>query len=169
MEDISNFYRVKHSITTLSMLSYITCHSIIRLRTDLYRPHADLNVFNAVFLSGSVCPLVFPNMTHVVKECANVITSQTACCKAMDSYVSQLQEQSFITNLQALNCAASLGAKLQKANVSNNVYELCHINLKDFSLQGLFCYIWLNGRRNVMLLYSCNFVRKIDADQCFRF
>lgn len=84
---------------------------------------------------NKVCPLVFPNMTHVVKECANVITSQTACCKAMDSYVSQLQEQSFITNLQALNCAASLGAKLQKANVSNNVYELCHINLKDFSLQ----------------------------------
>lgn len=120
-------------------------------------------------MSGSVCPLVFPNMTHVVKECANVITSQTACCKAMDSYVSQLQEQSFITNLQALNCAASLGVKLQKANVSNNVYELCHINLKDFSLQGLFCYIWLNGRRNVMLLYSCNFVRKIDANQCFSF
>ncbi|XP_050379918.1 uncharacterized GPI-anchored protein At1g61900-like [Argentina anserina] len=84
---------------------------------------------------NKVCPLVFPNMTHVVKECASTITSQAACCKAMDSYVSQLQEQSFITNLQALNCAASLGVKLQKANVSQNVYELCHINLKDFSLQ----------------------------------
>ncbi|XP_062009463.1 uncharacterized GPI-anchored protein At1g61900-like isoform X1 [Rosa rugosa] len=84
---------------------------------------------------NKVCPLIFPNMTRVVKECANMITSQAACCKAMDSYVSQLQEQSFITNLQALNCAASLGVKLQKANVSNNVYQLCHINLKDFSLQ----------------------------------
>lgn len=84
---------------------------------------------------NKVCPLVFPHMTNVVKECANGISNQTACCKAMDSYVSQLQQQSFITNLQALNCAASLGVKLQKANVSDNVYNLCHINLKDFSLQ----------------------------------
>ncbi|XP_008379633.2 uncharacterized GPI-anchored protein At1g61900-like isoform X1 [Malus domestica] len=83
---------------------------------------------------NKVCPLVFPNMTRVVKECANVIRNETACCNAMDSYVSRLQEQSFITNLQALNCAASLGEKLLKANVSN-VYNLCHINLKDFSLQ----------------------------------
>ncbi|BBH00001.1 Uncharacterized GPI-anchored protein [Prunus dulcis] len=69
---------------------------------------------------NKVCPLVFPNMTNVVK-CANAISNQTACCKAMDSYVSQLQQQSFITNLQALNCAASLGVKLQKANVSDNL------------------------------------------------
>jgi hypothetical protein len=75
-------------------------------------------------------------MTNVVKECGNVINNRTACCKAMESYVSQLQQQSFLTNLQALNCAASLGMKLQKANVSDDVYNLCHINLKDFSLQG---------------------------------
>lgn len=84
---------------------------------------------------NKVCPLVFPNMTKVVKECGNVISNQTACCKAMGSYVSRLQQQSFLTNLQALNCAASLGMRLQKANVSDNVYNLCHISLKDFSLQ----------------------------------
>ncbi|KAA8524630.1 hypothetical protein F0562_011053 [Nyssa sinensis] len=81
------------------------------------------------------CPLVFPDMRNISKECGNVISNPTACCNAMESYVSQLQNQSFITNLQALNCAALLGMKLQKANVSSNVYNLCHINLKDFSLQ----------------------------------
>lgn len=84
---------------------------------------------------NKVCPLVFPNMTNVVKECESVISNQTACCKAMESYVSQLQQQSFLTNLQALNCAALLGMRLQKANISYNVYNLCHVNLKDFSLQ----------------------------------
>ncbi|XP_029130374.1 uncharacterized GPI-anchored protein At1g61900 isoform X1 [Cajanus cajan] len=81
------------------------------------------------------CPLTFPNVTSVVKECGNLINNQTACCKAIKSYVSYLQEQSFVTNLQALKCAVSLGKKLQKENVSGNVYNLCHISLKDFSLQ----------------------------------
>jgi hypothetical protein len=54
----------------------------------------------------------------------------------MLSYVAHLQKQSFITNLQALNCASFLGAKLQKMNVSTNVYSSCQITLKDFSLQG---------------------------------
>ncbi|KAK9284182.1 hypothetical protein L1049_023350 [Liquidambar formosana] len=84
---------------------------------------------------NEVCPLEFFDMTNVTKKCGNGMANQTACCNAMESYVSHLQEQSFITNLQALNCAALLGLKLQKANVSNNVYNLCHINLKDFSLQ----------------------------------
>ncbi|KAM3394268.1 hypothetical protein P3S68_003270 [Capsicum galapagoense] len=50
-------------------------------------------------------------------------------------YVSHLQRQSFVTNLQALDCAASLQLKLQKGNVSKNVYDLCRISLKDFSVQ----------------------------------
>ncbi|KAI4334097.1 hypothetical protein L6164_018829 [Bauhinia variegata] len=85
---------------------------------------------------NKVCPLVFPNMPNDVKECGNVIRNQTTCCKVIRSYVSYLQDQSFLTNLQALKCAASLGMKLQKANVSNNVYDLCRISLKDFSVQG---------------------------------
>lgn len=54
----------------------------------------------------------------------------------MDNYVSHLQKQSFITNLQALGCATSLGQKLQNMSVKTNVYSLCQITLKDFSLQG---------------------------------
>ena len=89
-----------------------------------------------IFGSCSACPLVFPNTTNVARECGNVIRNQEACCEAMDDYVSRLQEQSFITNVQALNCAASLGKELQKVNVSQNIYDLCHISIKDFSLQG---------------------------------
>ncbi|KAK3031861.1 hypothetical protein RJ639_035631, partial [Escallonia herrerae] len=88
---------------------------------------------------NKVCPLDFPNMSNISKECGNMTSNQIACCRAMGNYMSRLQEQSFITNLQALNCAALLGKKLQNSNVSGNVYSLCHINLKDFSLQGQCC------------------------------
>ncbi|KAF3443691.1 hypothetical protein FNV43_RR13381 [Rhamnella rubrinervis] len=89
---------------------------------------------------NEACPLVFPNVKNIVENCG-VMHNETACCRAVESYVSQLQEQSFITNVQALNCAASLGLKLQRANVSKNVYSLCHINLKDFSLQEYGCLL----------------------------
>ncbi|KAK1396092.1 SPARK domain-containing protein [Heracleum sosnowskyi] len=82
-----------------------------------------------------VCPLNFPDIKNVTKECGNTKRNRTACCKAMRSYMSETQEQSFITNLQATNCAALLGKKLQTANISQNVYALCRIKLKDFSLQ----------------------------------
>ncbi|XP_068668542.1 uncharacterized GPI-anchored protein At1g61900-like [Aristolochia californica] len=84
---------------------------------------------------NKACPLVFPATRNVAKYCQNEIENQTACCNAMDSYISHLQKQSFITNLQALDCAALLGAKLQKVNITKNVFGLCHVSLKDFSLQ----------------------------------
>uniref|UniRef100_A0A0E0J996 Uncharacterized protein n=1 Tax=Oryza nivara TaxID=4536 RepID=A0A0E0J996_ORYNI len=85
---------------------------------------------------NGVCPLSFPDTSKVAKECSGTVKNGTSCCKAMDSYVSHLQKQSFITNLQALDCAQFLGDKLQKMNVSMNVYSSCQITLKDFSLQG---------------------------------
>ncbi|KAL5972647.1 hypothetical protein ACLOJK_039452 [Asimina triloba] len=57
---------------------------------------------------NKVCPLVFPEMGNVAKYCGNGIDNEAACCNAMDSYISHLQKQSFITNLQALDCAAVL-------------------------------------------------------------
>ncbi|KAI3795713.1 hypothetical protein L1987_38370 [Smallanthus sonchifolius] len=84
---------------------------------------------------NKVCPLVLPNVRPVARGCGGEISNQTSCCIAMGGYVSHLQKQSFLTNLQALNCAASLGKKLQKENITNNVYKLCHISLQDFSLQ----------------------------------
>ncbi|PWA83636.1 hypothetical protein CTI12_AA165280 [Artemisia annua] len=88
---------------------------------------------------NKVCPLVFPDVKNVSKECGNTISNQTTCCNAMENYMSQLQDQSFVTNLQAFNCAYSLGSSLQKANVSTNVYNICRVKLKDFSLQDSGC------------------------------
>uniref|UniRef100_A0A803M1X7 SPARK domain-containing protein n=1 Tax=Chenopodium quinoa TaxID=63459 RepID=A0A803M1X7_CHEQI len=90
---------------------------------------------------NKVCPLTFPDTRHVAKKCANVISNQTACCSAIESYVSHLQNQSFVTNLQALNCAAALGLKLQRENVTTNVYDLCHVSLKQFSVQESGCLL----------------------------
>ncbi|KAL4555577.1 hypothetical protein LXL04_038200 [Taraxacum kok-saghyz] len=84
---------------------------------------------------NKVCPLVFPNMENVSKECGNSMKNQTLCCNAMDDYLTHLQDQTFVTNLQAFNCAHSLAQNLQKLNVSNNIYNICNIKLKDFSLQ----------------------------------
>ncbi|XP_051216523.1 uncharacterized GPI-anchored protein At1g61900 [Lolium perenne] len=84
---------------------------------------------------NEVCPLSFPDTSKVAKECGGTVKNFTVCCEEMDSYVSHLQKQSFITNLQALDCASSLGNKLQKMNVSIDVYSTCQITLKDFSLQ----------------------------------
>lgn len=89
-----------------------------------------------VLIPFSVCPLVFPNVSPVTKGCHDGVSDQRACCNAIAGYASHLQKQSFTTNLQALDCAATLGMKLQKENITKNVYELCHISLKDFSLQG---------------------------------
>ncbi|KAF8117686.1 hypothetical protein N665_0008s0041 [Sinapis alba] len=84
-----------------------------------------------------VCPLVFPDMRHISGNCSNELSNQTGgFCGAMESYVSNLQKQALITNLQALDCATSLGTKLQKKlNITKNVFSVCHISLKDFSLQ----------------------------------
>ncbi|CAH9130827.1 unnamed protein product [Cuscuta epithymum] len=85
--------------------------------------------------NNRVCPLVFPNMSRSIRTCKNRINNKTTCCRAMSHYVSHLQKQSFVTNLQAMDCADSLGMKLQEANVTQNVYNLCDITLKDFSVQ----------------------------------
>ncbi|KAE8075712.1 hypothetical protein FH972_014405 [Carpinus fangiana] len=91
----------------------------------------------------------------------------------MESYVSQLQQQSFLTNLQALYCAASLGMRLQKANVSYNVYNLCHINLKDFSLPGAKSFLALQPSASatmdtsffMLIKFSCS-VTNVDEFEC---
>ncbi|KAG2317259.1 hypothetical protein Bca52824_020381 [Brassica carinata] len=87
------------------------------------------------------CPLVFPDMRDISGNCSNGVSSQTGCCGAMDSYVSHLQKQALITNLQALDCATSLGTKLQKLNITKNVFNVCRISLKDFSLQESGCLL----------------------------
>ncbi|XP_051126158.1 uncharacterized GPI-anchored protein At1g61900-like isoform X2 [Andrographis paniculata] len=81
------------------------------------------------------CPLKFPNMSYVMEECGAGTSNETACCHSVENYVARLQRQSFVTNLQALNCATAFGVKLQKANITKNVYSQCRVSLKDFSIQ----------------------------------
>ncbi|EOA34147.1 hypothetical protein CARUB_v10021649mg [Capsella rubella] len=88
-----------------------------------------------------VCPLVFPHMRHIGGNCSNELSNLTGCCRAMESYVSHLQKQTLMTNLQALDCATSLGIKLQKLNITKNIFSVCHISLKDFSLQESGCLL----------------------------
>ncbi|WJX27144.1 hypothetical protein P8452_15996 [Trifolium repens] len=84
---------------------------------------------------NKVCPLVLPDVKQVAKGCGNRIRNKTVCCNAMESYVSHVQKQTFVTNLQALGCAETLAMKLKKSNVTDDVYSLCRITLKDFSPQ----------------------------------
>ncbi|VAH17422.1 unnamed protein product [Triticum turgidum subsp. durum] len=98
-------------------------------------------VANTAFrvLSGckvnKVCPLEFDDPSSVVKACGKAST-RPSCCAALQSYIAARQKQIFVTNLQAINCATMFGSMLQKAGVGNDIYGLCDIDLKDFSLQG---------------------------------
>ena len=69
-----------------------------------------------------VCPLIFPNPSEVAGNCANTVTNATKCCMTLDNYISGVQQQSLITNLQGLNCAASLGMMLQRRNITDNQF-----------------------------------------------
>ncbi|KAH7569498.1 hypothetical protein JRO89_XS06G0174400 [Xanthoceras sorbifolium] len=85
-----------------------------------------------------VCfPCSYSSLLLIPIPSADPTEDQTACCNAMESYVSHLQKQTLITNLQALDCATLLGMKLQKSNITTDVYKLCHLSLQDFSLQAV--------------------------------
>ena len=87
-------------------------------------------------LNDVVCPLEFDEPSSVVKACGKASSSTPSCCAALHSYIGTRQKQIFVTNLQAINCATMFGSMLQKAGVVDDIYGLCDIDLKDFSLQG---------------------------------
>ncbi|KAJ7236559.1 hypothetical protein O6H91_Y446800 [Diphasiastrum complanatum] len=82
------------------------------------------------------CPLIFNNPSSVIQACGGQSPSVKTCCTELHKYISDIQQQTFITDLQALHCVTLLGLMLKKGAVTANVYELCSIDLKDFSLQG---------------------------------
>nr|XP_025887829.1 uncharacterized GPI-anchored protein At1g61900-like isoform X2 [Solanum lycopersicum] len=122
----------------LSEKSINDCKSIIlRWMASKFDPSSAnriIRVLSSCDINKS-CPLVFPDIKNISKECGEETSNQTSCCNTLNSYLSRLQQQSFITNLQALNCATLLGKKLQEANITSNIFDICHVNLKDFSLQ----------------------------------
>ncbi|CAN4103482.1 unnamed protein product [Withania somnifera] len=114
------------------------CKSVIlRWMASKFDPSSANRIIRVLSSCGinKSCPLVFPDIKNISKECGKVTSNQTSCCNSMNSYLSPMQQQSFITNLQALNCATLLGKKLQEAGITSNIFDLCRVNLKDFSLQ----------------------------------
>ena len=90
-----------------------------------------------LILNDVVCPVEFDEPSSVVKACGKASSSTPSCCAALHSYIGTRQKQIFVTNLQAINCATKFGSMLQKAGVVDDIYGLCDIDLKDFSLQGM--------------------------------
>ncbi|XP_019166414.1 PREDICTED: uncharacterized GPI-anchored protein At1g61900 isoform X2 [Ipomoea nil] len=84
---------------------------------------------------NKVCPLDFKQPSEVIKPCQNLAAPSPSCCSSLNSYIAEIQKQMLITNRQAIICATVFGSMLQKAGVMTNVYELCDVDLKDFSLQ----------------------------------
>lgn len=84
---------------------------------------------------NKVCPLNFTQPSEVIKACRNVAAPSPSCCSSLNMYIAGIQKQMLITNKQAIICATLFGSMLRKAGVMTNVYELCDIDLKDFSIQ----------------------------------
>ena len=89
-------------------------------------------------VSCAACPLNFTQPLEVIKACRNLAAPNPSCCSSLNTYIAGIQNQMLITNKQAIICATVLGSKLRQGGVMTNVYELCDIDLKDFSIQGLF-------------------------------
>lgn len=95
-----------------------------------------LGTHKPLFISAE-CPLEFGDPLPVAKTCGcSIAPSNMTCCRALDSYLLTVQQQMLITNLQALRCVTLLASMLQNMSVSADIYSLCAIDLKDFSLQG---------------------------------
>lgn len=84
---------------------------------------------------NKVCPLEFKEPVEVIKACRNVAAPSPSCCSSLNSYIAGVQRQMLITNRQAIICASFLGSMLRKGGVLTDIYELCDVDLKDFSLQ----------------------------------
>ncbi|XP_009383433.2 uncharacterized GPI-anchored protein At1g61900 [Musa acuminata AAA Group] len=84
---------------------------------------------------NKVCPLEFEEPSSIIKACGDMAPSSLSCCSSLNTYIASIQKQMLITNRQAINCATFFGSMLQKGGVTTNIYELCNVDLKDFSLQ----------------------------------
>ncbi|XWS09387.1 hypothetical protein CRYUN_Cryun40dG0080700 [Craigia yunnanensis] len=89
---------------------------------------------------NKVCPLEFNQPSEVIKACRNVAAPSPSCCSSLNTYIAGIQKQMLITNKQAIICATMFGSILRKGGVITNVYELCDVDLKDFSIQGMDAY-----------------------------
>lgn len=95
---------------------------------------------NSVNLACAVCPLTFKEPSDVIAVCKNVAAPSPTCCSSLNTYIAETQQKILITNKQAIICATQFGSMLRVGGVMTNVYELCDVDLKDFSIQGIYTY-----------------------------
>lgn len=91
----------------------------------------------------AVCPLDFKQPSEVIKACRNAAAPSPSCCSSLNAYIAGIQKQMLITNKQAIICSTVFGSMLRKGGVMTNIYELCDVDLKDFSIQGTFPFLLL--------------------------
>ncbi|XP_021906943.1 uncharacterized GPI-anchored protein At1g61900 isoform X2 [Carica papaya] len=84
---------------------------------------------------NKVCPLDFKEPSEVIEACHNAAAPNPSCCSSLNAYIAGIQKQMLITNKQAIICATVFGTMLRKGGVMTNIYDLCDIDLKDFSIQ----------------------------------
>nr|AFK40810.1 unknown [Lotus japonicus] len=84
---------------------------------------------------NKVCPLTFKEPSEVIAACRNVAAPSPSCCSSLNTYIAGIQKQMLITNKQAIICASLFGSMLRVGGVMTNIYELCDVDLKDFSIQ----------------------------------
>ncbi|KAF2321984.1 hypothetical protein GH714_005189 [Hevea brasiliensis] len=117
---------------------------------------------------NKVCPLNFTQPSEVIKACRNVAAPSPSCCSSLNTYIAGIQKQMLITNKQAIICATVFGAILRKGGVMTNVYELCDIDLKDFSIQaygqqGLLLFLLFPSRYLPAIKYICLYYSEDNA------
>jgi len=91
-----------------------------------------------VNIACAVCPLSFEEPAEVINACKNVAAPSPSCCSSLNAYIAGIQKQMLITNKQAIICATLFGSMLRGGGVMTNIYELCDVDLKDFSIQGIY-------------------------------
>ncbi|XP_028780093.1 uncharacterized GPI-anchored protein At1g61900-like [Neltuma alba] len=84
---------------------------------------------------NKVCPLTFKEPSEVINACQNVAAPSPSCCSSLNIYIAGIQKQMLITNKQAIICATLFGSMLRRGGIMTNIYELCDVDLKDFSIQ----------------------------------
>ena len=138
------FLQQAHIKVSNALYTYFISHTIL---TKAKKTNAPLNLvlvpnhlghlaLTDARFACAVCPLNFSQPTDVIKACRNIAAPSPSCCSSLNTYIAGIQKQMLITNKQAIMCATMFGSMLRRGGVMTNIYELCDVDLKDFSLQG---------------------------------
>ncbi|EPS68793.1 hypothetical protein M569_05967, partial [Genlisea aurea] len=109
-------------------------HSYISKKLSLEAANTAFRVLSACKVNKA-CPLDLKEPGEVISSCRNVSSPSASCCSSLSTYMDGVQKQMLITNRQAILCSIMLGSMLRKGGVMTNIFDLCDVDLEDFSLQ----------------------------------